>query len=271
LLTSLLCSGCGTTIGARHDAAQSIASGAQLTRQDLNASEFVLGSWRKITAPGAPVNVYIEGDGLAWLSRTQSSMNPTPKDPLALHLAAIDPAPNVIYIARPCQYVGPDVTGNAACKDSAYWRGKRFAPEVIRAYQTALDSIAAQNPDGFHLVGYSGGANVAGLIAQGRSDILSLRTVAGNVDNDYFVKFHEVSDMPLSLNMANNAVGLSTLPQLHFIGGDDKAVPYDIYRSYAAHAPASACVHYKVLDGVSHEEGWTARWRELLSLPVDCH
>lgn len=271
LITSLLCGGCGTTISARHDAAQSIASGAQLTRQDLSTPDFVLGSWRKITAPGAPINVYIEGDGLAWLSRSEPSLNPTPKNPLALHLASIDPAPNVIYIARPCQYVSSDMAGNTSCRDSSYWRGKRFAPEIIRSYQAALDAIAAEHSGGFNLIGYSGGANIAGLIAQDRADVLSLRTVAGNIDNDYFVKFHGVSEMPYSLNMADNAASLNGLPQLHFIGAEDTTVPIDIYKSYAGHAPASSCVHYKLMDGVSHEDGWMEQWRDLLSLPVDCH
>ncbi len=240
-------------------------------RLDLNTPDFVFGSWRKITARGAPINVYIEGDGLAWLSRSEPSLNPTPKNPLALHLASIDPAPNVIYIARPCQYVSPDMTGNTACRDSSYWRGKRFAAEVIKSYQAALDTIAAEQPGGFNLIGYSGGANIAGLIVQGRTDVLSLRTVAGNIDNDYFVKFHGVSEMPYSLNMADNASSLAALPQVHFVGANDTTVPIDIYKSYASRAPTSSCIHYRLVDGASHEDGWTERWRDLLSLPVDCH
>ena len=50
------------------------------------------------------VNIYIEGDGRAWLNKNRPSLDPTPKNSLALKLAEIDPAPNVIYLARPCQY-----------------------------------------------------------------------------------------------------------------------------------------------------------------------
>ena len=51
------------------------------------------------------VVVYIEGDGLSWIDRFTPSSDPTPKNPLAFKLAKLDPNQNVIYLARPCQYV----------------------------------------------------------------------------------------------------------------------------------------------------------------------
>lgn len=261
--------GCGATIGARQDTAQALASQNNLARRDIAAPPFILASWQKITAPGEPVNIYIEGDGLAWLSRSEPSRNPTPKNPVALHLAMRDGAPNVVYVARPCQYTDLNAPGNHC--DASYWMGKRFAPEVIESYMNALNQIAqASHNAPLHLIGYSGGANIAGLLAARRSDVLSLRTVAGNVDNDYFTKFHDVSAMPYSLNMANDAAALSTLPQYHFIGAEDRQVPAPIYQSYAAKMGAPSCAQVQVLENVSHGEGWEQRWPGLLALPVSC-
>ena len=62
-------------------------------------------------------------------------------DAAVLH-TALDPAPNVFYLARPCQYV--DLATEPNCSD-AYWSTARFAPEVIGAFDRALDRIGAEN------------------------------------------------------------------------------------------------------------------------------
>ena len=50
--------------------------------------------------------IYIEGDGLAWLTENSPSNNPTPRVPTGLNLAFQDPdAGQIAYLARPCQYV----------------------------------------------------------------------------------------------------------------------------------------------------------------------
>lgn len=249
--------------------AVSIAETRGLTRHDIQAPPFILASWQKINAPGEPVNLYIEGDGLAWLSRSTPSGNPTPKIAQALQLAAVDPSPNVIYIARPCQFTEIGAPGNACPRE--YWMGKRFAPEVVASFNSALNQMTREyGISGFNLVGFSGGANVAGLLAAHRSDIVSLRTVAGNLDNDYFTNFHKVSPMPGSLNMADLAAKLSGLPQRHFIGGRDKFVPTSVFESYQHAAGPSPCIHMTYNENAEHMKGWTDRWPEFMALPVSC-
>lgn len=261
------CAG-GMTIGGRVDNAQSMAASGGLIRSDMKAPPFILASWQRITDPAQPVNVYIEGDGLAWLSRTQPSMNPTPKNAVGLSLATLDPAPNVVYIARPCQFTDLGAPGND-CRD-VYWRGKRFAPEVIESFMAALDQVAVTAHGGFNLIGYSGGANVAGLLASRRPDVLTLRTVAGNIDNDAFVSLHDITPMAGSLNMADNAAALGRIPQFHFIAGKDDSVPLAIFTSYMRKAGGNSCIHSKVLPGVSHTKGWEEQWPTLLTLPMTC-
>lgn len=268
---ALSLTGCasGITISGRTDIATGIAQDGQLNRHDLHASPFILASWQRITDPSAPVNLYIEGDGAAWLNRTTPSKNPTPKNPVALKLAATDNSPNVVYIARPCQYTDISASGNA-CRDY-YWRGGRFAPEIVQSLDTALNQITTQtNQSGFHLIGFSGGANIAGLLAERRTDIITIRTVSGNIDNDFFVTLHDVSQMPASLNMADYAMKISHIPQMHFVGADDKITPPSLFKSYQQKSKFAPCVQSKIMNGFSHEDGWNENWPHLLALPVTC-
>lgn len=265
--------GCAAPAEKRTDNAAQTARTAHLQRMEIGAAPFVLTGWERITQPqpGSPVHIYIEGDGFAWASRTRPSSNPTPKNPTGLHLASADPGPNVLYLARPCQYTPVDRPGNTACSQRDYWLGKRFSAEVIQSYMSALDTIAQRTGTSeFHITGYSGGANIAGILAARRSDITQLRTVAGNVDNDYFTRFHNVSVMPDSLNMAHDAATLASIPQMHFIGADDKTVPPDIFKSYALRTHASMCVKHHILPGITHDDGWKENWPSLLAMPVNC-
>ncbi|MBY0406928.1 MAG: hypothetical protein K2Q01_04500, partial [Rickettsiales bacterium] len=88
--------------------AQARAGGAGLSSITLSVPPYELQGFERITQASLPVRVYIEGDGNAWLTRSQPSPDPTPFVPVALQLALRDPSANVAYIARPCQYItGP--------------------------------------------------------------------------------------------------------------------------------------------------------------------
>ena len=262
--------GCANiSLEGRHDLAQNIAKSAQMQPQTLAASPFALTSFVKITAPGQTAHVYIEGDGLAWLSRSEPSLNPTPTDPIALRLAAHDSAPNIIYLARPCQYSG--TTTGTRC-DMKYWMGSRYAPEVLRSYNTALDTLKAQHGlSGFDLIGFSGGGTMAAILAGQRDDITSLRSVAGNLDHHEHSRVHNVSVLDHSLNPPQYADKLARVPQYHFIGGDDDVVPKSIYESYARALPAQNCTAYKIVRDIGHDSGWTAVWPELLRVTPACN
>ena len=96
-----------------------------LFKNEIPTKHFRLLSYSRILKPGKPLTVYIEGDGLAWLSKHVLSEDPTPKHPLVLTLACLDSSPNLLYLARPCQYVF-----DPQC-DPSYWSDKRFSEEVI--------------------------------------------------------------------------------------------------------------------------------------------
>ena len=92
------------------------------------------------------LTVYVEGDGAPWLSAYHPPHDPTPVKPTALALAAADPAPAVVYLGRPCQYL--DASGLANCSPR-WWTTHRFAPEVVAAYDQALDVLKAPPYDDF--------------------------------------------------------------------------------------------------------------------------
>jgi hypothetical protein len=82
------------------------------------------------------IRVYIEGDGLAWFDTDIISDDPTPSHPIGYELAAADNSKNdVLYLARPCQFVR-----NNKCQE-LYWTDARFHQEVIDAYHHVLDQL----------------------------------------------------------------------------------------------------------------------------------
>lgn len=244
--------------------AESIAASSQMRPQRIAAGGFVLMTYARIAAPSEPATVYIEGDGLAWRTRTEVSVDPTPTDPVGLRLAAVDRGPNVIYIARPCHYPPPG--GDPRCTP-AYWTDRRFAEEVVTATNQAIDRFA---PPGVRLVGFSGGGAVAVLVATRRNDVLDVRTVAGNLDHVTLNRHHGVSQQTGSLNPADFAARLAELPQLHLVGGRDSVVVPAIAESYTRRAGHTDCIEIRRVESATHTQGWIEPWRALASQRVAC-
>lgn len=270
LLIVTLLSACASAPSpeVRRRMADGLAQSAGFSQVMLNAEGFTLRAYLRATAPGQPLTVYIEGDGYAWKTRHQPSDDPTPTDPLALRLALQDPASNVVYLGRPCQYLTQDA--KRPCTPD-YWTGKRYAEEVIVATGAALTQLRAlAQASGLHLVGYSGGAAVAALTAARRDDVLSLRTVAGNLDHAALTARHGVSTLQGSLNAIDQAARLSALPQRHFVGGKDRIVPPDIARRFVTRLETRRCAVVDVVENASHDAGWIEAWPQLLGQEVNC-
>lgn len=244
-----------------------LAKSGGLIRGQVQTDSFVLTSFYQITRPDLPLTVYIEGDGFAWRTRSQPSMNPTPRKPQGLELAAADPAPNRVYLARPCQFT--PMAANPRCGVD-YWTSKRFAEEVVVAMNQAVSHYARQVPgQPINLVGYSGGAGIAVLIAARRHDVATLRSVAGNLDTAEVNRLHRVTPMQDSLNAIDVAPRISTLPQIHYSGSDDKIVPSSIAQRFA-HATAGRCTQVRSVPGMNHGSDWARLWPELLADSAHC-
>jgi len=246
--------------------ADAMAQPVGLRRERVDTDSFVLTAFVRITRPDLSLTIYIEGDGLAWRSRYQPSDDPTPHQALGLALAVADPGPNVAYLARPCQFT--PMTMNPRC-GIPYWTNKRYAEEVIVAMNQAVTHYAAGvSGQRINLVGYSGGGALAVLVAARRSDVASLRTVAGNLDQVEVNRLHGVSAMPESLNAMDVAQRVATIPQIHFSGAEDTVVPPVIAQGFVA--AAGRCAQARIVAGMSHDSHWGRVWPDLLAIVPVC-
>ena len=206
-----------------------LESKKDIFQKNIKTSTFNLFSLQKIsnTCENNTINIYIEGDGLSWISRNQISSNPTPINPLSLKLMLSDSSNCKIYIARPCQYL------NSSMCEKKYWTSHRFNNNVIQSYKEALDNIKKDyKNNNFNLIGYSGGAAVALLTASNRNDINSITTIAGNLDTQAWTKMHNISSLNGSLNPTDFSFKLNNIKQHHLIGIDDEIVPKEVFLSY---------------------------------------
>lgn len=218
--------------------------------------------------PGAAgqLHVYIEGDGLAWMDRHTPSFAPTPADPMALRLAMADAGASAVYLARPCQYTrGTDFRN---CHPR-YWTSHRFAPELVEAMDQALDQLQqVRGARRLVLVGYSGGAAMATLLAARRRDVVGLVTVAGVLDVQAWTRNQRLSGLSGSQDPREVAPRLSGLPQWHFVGGKDQTVPAPLLdgflRAQQPLIPAGTAVPTIHMErDFDHHCCWVQAWPEL--------
>lgn len=257
----------GCTTFDRNAHADALAAPAGLKHELIDTDSFVLTAYTRLSRPDKPVDLYIEGDGLAWISRSEPSLDPTPREATGLALAAADPAPNVVYLARPCQFT--PMAANPRC-GVPYWTGKRFAPEVVVSMNEAVSQIAARVPgQRINLVGYSGGGALAVLIAARRSDVASIRTVAGNLDDEFVNRLHGVSSMPESENAIDFASRVAAIPQIHFSGADDTVVPPTVAQRFVD-AAGARCAQTGTVSELAHDDDWSRRWPALLGMTPVC-
>jgi pimeloyl-ACP methyl ester carboxylesterase len=258
----LLLSSCGTPgWEQRTQNAAEQATQANWQDQQLVTRDFTLQSWHSPVKPGAELTIYIEGDGLAWISRHRPSGNPTPKRPLALELALSHPRGNVVYLGRPCQYVHLENQSNC---NRGTWTNARFSESVVRSTNQAVDKIKhAYNSERITLVGYSGGAAVAVLVAARRNDVEKIITVAGNLDHRAWTTHHRLQPLKGSLNPPDVALHVAGIPQLHYVGSADEVIPPEIARSYQSRFSQADDIKIEVIDGFDHHCCWQQQWHRL--------
>ena len=263
LLALLMLAGClGPGLAERRAASARVATDAGWQRLRLDGGPFVLTAFVPATLSRADsLTLYIEGDGLAWVDAATPSFDPTPLDPLALRLAFNQPSGAAVYLARPCQYVAEADWRNCARK---YWTSHRFSPEVIEASNQALEQLKRKfGAQRLVLVGYSGGAAVATLLAARRDDVERLITVAGNLDHQTWTALDTLSPLSGSLNPADAWHQLIRVPQIHFIGAQDQSVPLAVADAYRKRFPPNALPRLRVLERFDHRCCWVAAWPAL--------
>ena len=266
VLQALFLAGCRSALPApeqRWLSAEIIARQAGWQASLLDAGNFQLQAFAPQHATAAQrLTIYIEGDGLPWASRSRPSTDPTPVRPVALELAVRDPGA-AVYLARPCHYQG---AGTPGC-DQSVWTSDRFSERVVASSDAAIDQLKnAYSASELRLVGYSGGAAVAALVAARRTDVTALVTVAGNLDHATWTRHHRVTPLRGSLNPADHWQALGDIPQLHFVGTDDRIVPASIADSYVSAFPGNARHHLVRVEHFSHGCCWKDAWPMLINM-----
>lgn len=202
-----------------------------------------------------PLTVYIEGDGAAWPGPHLPPADPTPLRPVALALADADRTAAVVYLGRPCQYLPTESLARCSVD---WWTTKRFSPAVLAAYQQALDELKAKT--GYHhlrLVGYSGGGVLATLLAEQRSDVAQLTTIAAPLALTAWTAWHKVSPLPEALDPIR-LDGRARVAAVHYVGERDDIVPEPIVRAYVTIRGGDL----RRVAGADHDCCWLGFWKQ---------
>lgn len=262
VLLTLVLAGCSSlpTPAERIQLADELAATQDWRPLDIAAGGFHLRAYLP-SKPAASdeLTIYLEGDGLAWVTGDLASDDPTPRDPLALRLALAHPDGAVAYLARPCQYVGG---GTSRC-NRTYWTDGRFSGEVVAATNMAIDELVQRfSAKRLTLVGYSGGGAVAALLSARRTDVVYLVTVAGNLDHRSWTRRHRLSPLTASLDPLAAAADIKELWQWHLLGSRDTNITPEFAKSFILRsgAPPSSL---QIVDGFDHHCCWGEHWAAL--------
>ncbi|WP_375359250.1 alpha/beta hydrolase [Candidatus Tisiphia endosymbiont of Neophilaenus lineatus] len=264
LFIPLLLSSCASSIETRVKEAEKVASINKFEKKLVKAGDFVITTYQRVSDKDSPYVFYIEGDGSISIGRYAIADNPTPSKVMLFKLATLDTRPNIVYIARPCQYTPVELNPNC---NQAYWTDKRMAEEVIESTNIVINSINNGNPAS--LVGFSGGGGVAILVAARNKHIKDIITIAGNLDIENFSKHHGIYALKESLNPIDYAIKISNIPQLHLSGSKDAIVPSKIMQGYIKTSPLD-CTQQKIFPNITHTKGWDKVWQEVLKINLTC-
>lgn len=269
LLGLVLLAGCSTipTPDERTARAENHVSDRGWRPMIVNSEPFKIRSFVQISPEKhLPLTVYIEGDGLAWKTRTEVSDDPTPTDLMWLRVALDHSKGNAAYLARPCQFV-KDL--NTLCNPSV-WAEARFSSEVVLSMNRAITELKRiYHATDIKLVGFSGGGAIAALVAANRDDVVRLVTVAGTLDHKVWTNYHNVTPLHASLNPADYWRSLQRVPQVHFIGGRDVTVPKAVAESYVSRFPADTRPELEVMEGFDHTCCWERERQQIYSAMAD--
>lgn len=268
LFTALLLTLCLTLSCAQQTASERFnniktqAKAQQWEARIIDGLYFDLVSFTPSTIqPHDTLTIYIEGDGLAWRNSFTPSNNPTPLDPIGLQLAWKHPNSHVAYLARPCQYVSKKHAKH--CVPNVWTHG-RYAQNTIDATNAAIDVLKTiYEAASIELIGYSGGATIALLVAANRHDINNIITISGNTNPVNWVHHHAVSPLISSLDPLNFKVALRHIPQVHLMGAQDKITPPHLTKQFADKMNEPNTIKLHTLASFSHHCCWVASWPQL--------
>ena len=200
------------------------------------------------------LHIYIEGDGRPFLEPTTVALDPTPREPLMLHLMALDPAPSV-YLGRPC-YFG--LSHDRGC-DPSYWTLRRFSPEVVDSLAVALSAeVTRSRAREIELYGHSGGGTLAVLLMTRMPNVTRVVTIGANLDTAAWCALHGYTPLLGSLNPAELRLHPRGVRFLHLVGSNDTNTPPEMVESGASRTGAADSV--RIIPGYTHNCCWQEIW-----------
>lgn len=210
------------------------------SEKTIQTNNYSFASWVKDSGNNSAVYIYLEGDGNAFNYAGLPSFNPTPKSYLMREFAFMDARPNVVYLARPCQFIQSE---NCSVKD---WTTGRFSKKIVDDTATAIKKIA----DGREvvLIGYSGGALLSGLVISNYPEIKVKKwiTIAGVLNHHQWTDYFNDKRLVDSIDLDK----LPNVSQKHFVAENDKVVPVDLAKKWVDEKDLI------IIQNATHNSGW---------------
>ncbi len=249
---------CGTAIAGCVFSVDQFADGARFDRAIIPGTAYrhVLYS-RQGTDVDRRLHVYIEGDGTPWNHGIEPSSDPTPSNPLALRLMALDPA-DVAFIGRPCYFGLATDTGCA----QETWTSARYSGSVVASMAEAIRRTMSETAHNEAIIiGYSGGGTLARLVAPQVPGVTGILTVNANLDIDAWTDLHGYLPLRDSINPAEVPPLPAEILHVQAIGDKDVAVRPEITERYRLSGQPVEVWRYPDFD---HVCCWLEVWPDIL-------
>lgn len=210
----------------------------------------------------APIrwHVYIEGDGQAVTALGHPASDPTPRAPMLLKMLAQDPQP-ALYLGRPCYFD----TADPAC-NPVRWTLERYSEDTIASMTAALQSQVCPQ-DELVLIGHSGGATLAVLLAPRLPRTCAVITLAGNLDVAAWTEAHGYTPLTPSLDPSRQPPLPARIHQWHLAGGQDTEIKAEWIQEFSLRQSAA---YYDQVTEADHNRiwpDWFPPWLEQLEIP----
>ncbi len=209
-------------------------------------------------------HIYIHGDGQAVTASGRPSEDPTPQDSLLLNMAMADPDPALV-IGRPCYFH----TADSQCTP-LQWTLFRYSKPTVESMSKAIDLLIPADSS-LTLIGYSGGATLATLLAPELPNTCGLVTLAGNLQLNQWLSHHGYSPLMGSMDPIEQPPLADSIQQFHIAGEQDKEVLWSWIEAFSEaqnQGDSQTNAHFKLLKATDHYQGWPSWW-ELVAETAD--
>lgn len=213
----------------------------------------------KLRATGAPLHIYIDGDGEPFLHRRFINQDPTSREAIALKLMVQDSQP-ALLVGRPC-YHGYK---NSYCDDTKMWTSHRYSDTVIKSLAKAINDVNIDKQR-VTLIGFSGGGSLAILLSERVQFLNKVITINANLDTEAWTAHHGYTPLFGSLNPVDTLPLKKDVTQLHLVGGKDQNV---LHAAWSERAEASGGKIIRFAD-FTHTCCWQKTWPSILKQHIN--